>query len=87
MNTYKHNNSTIIEDQAWSLHFHKLTQGEDASPFDSVIKMARLFAEINDDFKAILEDYVELAYIAEKVAERTQTARDSIHGKLPKLGA
>ena len=83
MNTYNHNNSTIIEDQAWALHFYTLIKGEHANPFDSVLKIAKLYAEINDDFKAILEDYVELAYIANNVAERTQNERSSIHGRLP----
>ena len=82
METYNHNNSTIIEDQAWALHFHTLIQGEGFSAFDSVLKIAKLYAEINDDFKAILEDYVELAYIAANVAERTQNERSSIHGRL-----
>ncbi len=85
METYNHNNSTIIEDQAWAWHFHSLMNGANPSPFDAVLKIARLFAEINDDFKAILEDYVELAYIAAKVAERAEIERESIHGRLPKL--
>ena len=85
METYRYEKSTIIEDQAWAWHFHSLMNGANPSPFDAVLKIARLFAEINDDFKAILEDYVELAYIAANVAERTQNERDSIHGRLPKL--
>ena len=85
MKTYTHGNSQIIEDQAWALFFYTLMKGEHASPFDSVLKIARLYAEINDDFKAILEDYVELAHIADHVARWTVNERESIHGRLPKL--
>lgn len=85
METYNHKNSTIIEDQALALHFHILMAGERSHAFDSMLKIASLYAEINDDFKAIREDYVELAFIANNVAERTQNERDSIHCKLPGL--
>jgi len=87
MKLYTHGNSQIIEDQAWALHFHTLVQGAFINPFDSVLKIAKLYAEINDDFKAILEDYVELAHIAEHVARRAVNERESIHGRLPKLEA
>ena len=91
MQQYNHENSTIIEDQAFALHLHTLKvgyrpTGGHLSPFDTVLKIARLYAEINDDFQEISEDYVELATIANNLAERIQNERDSIHGRLSKQG-
>ena len=81
---YSYNNSVIIEDAAWSLHYHFLINHKDSDPlpsaFAAVLKMARVY-----DFKEILDDGAELYIIANNVSIREHNERESIHGRLPSL--
>jgi len=88
MKTYNHEKSTIIEDQALNFHIHTLKQGANASPYESVLKIAEVYLSSNHQaFLDIWDDKKELRTIANNVAERVQNERDSIHGRLSKLGA
>ena len=78
MENYSYNYSVIIEDAAWSLHYHFLVNGKDSSAFDAVLKMA-------EAYNFGLQDKAELHIIANNVAKREHNERNSIHGRLPKL--
>ena len=82
MKQYNHKDSILIEDQALNFHIHTLKQGANASPFESVLKIAEVYAMNHQAFLDIWDDKKELQTIANNVAKRVQIQRDSIHGKL-----
>ena len=77
MKNYSYNHSVIIEDAAWSLHYHFLIHDKHSSAYGAVVKMAEIY-----NFG--LHDKEELRLIADNVSKREHNERESIHGRLPR---